>query len=66
MIAHIKHLVGLLTGLTLATGAMAGELKPVRIGWQPTTTVEAQVAHTLAKTDILERNGLKGEFIMFT
>jgi len=66
MIARIKHLVGLLTGLMLATGAMAEDLKPVRIGWQPTTTVEAQVAHTLAKTDILERNGLKGEFIMFT
>ena len=66
MIEHIKHLVGLLAGLTLATGAMAEDLRPVRIGWQPTTTVEAQVAHALAKTDILERNGLKGEFIMFT
>ncbi len=38
----------------------------IRIGWQPTTTVEAQIAHTLAKTDILERNGLKGEMIMFS
>ncbi|MBI3708723.1 MAG: ABC transporter substrate-binding protein [Proteobacteria bacterium] len=41
-------------------------MKPVRIGWQPTTTVEAQIAHTLAKTDILERNGLKGELTMFS
>jgi ABC-type nitrate/sulfonate/bicarbonate transport system substrate-binding protein len=66
MIALIRTLVGLLAGLGIATGAMAEDLKPVRIGWQPTTTVEAQVAHTLAKTNILEGNGLKGEFIMFT
>lgn len=45
---------------------VAEELTTVRIGWQPTTTVEAQIAHTLAKTDILERNGLKGVFTMFT
>jgi sulfonate transport system substrate-binding protein len=38
----------------------------IRIGWQPTTTVEAQIAHALAKTDILERNGLKSEMIMFS
>ena len=35
----------------------------IRIGWQPTTTVEAQIAHTLAKTDILANNGLKGKKI---
>ena len=39
---------------------------PVRVGWQPTTTVEAQIAHVLQKTDILERNGLKGQFTMFS
>lgn len=39
---------------------------PIRVGWQPTTTVEAQIAHTLGKTDILEKNGLKGELIMFS
>ncbi|MFG1463682.1 NrtA/SsuA/CpmA family ABC transporter substrate-binding protein [Xanthobacter sp. DSM 24535] len=38
----------------------------IRIGWQPTSTVSSQIANTLARTDILERNGLKGEFIMFT
>jgi sulfonate transport system substrate-binding protein len=37
----------------------------VRIGWQPTTTVEAQIAHVLQRTDILERNGFKGQFTMF-
>ena len=46
--------------------AQAWAQKAIRIGWQPTTTVEAQIAHTLAKTDILERNGLKGEMIMFS
>ena len=47
-------------------GAFAQDLIPIRIGWQPTTTVEAQIAHTLAKTDILERNGLRGQFSMFS
>jgi ABC-type nitrate/sulfonate/bicarbonate transport system substrate-binding protein len=44
----------------------AQEAIPVRIGWQPTTTVEAQIAHVLQKTDILERHGLKGSFTMFS
>jgi ABC-type nitrate/sulfonate/bicarbonate transport system substrate-binding protein len=47
-------------------GASAQELKPIRIGWQPTTTVQAQIAHTLAKTDIMEKNGLKAEMTMFS
>jgi ABC-type nitrate/sulfonate/bicarbonate transport system substrate-binding protein len=47
-----------------ATGARAQDV--VRIGWQPTTTVEAQIAHVLQRTNILERNGFKGEFIMFS
>jgi hypothetical protein len=51
---------------SLLQNATAQELKTIRIGWQPTTTVEAQIAHTLAKTDILERNGLKGELTMFS
>src|SRR6266540_3833557 len=48
------------------TGTRAQDSIPIRIGWQPTTTVEAQVAHVLQKTDILERNGLKGQFTMFS
>jgi ABC-type nitrate/sulfonate/bicarbonate transport system substrate-binding protein len=47
-------------------GARAQESIPVRIGWQPTTTVEAQIAHVLQKTNILERNGFKGQFTMFS
>lgn len=52
----------------LVNSAPVGAQEPitVRIGWQPTTTVEAQIAHVLQKTDILERNGLKGQFNMFT
>ena len=46
--------------------SLAQDLKTIRIGWQPTTTVEAQIAHTLAKTDILARNGLKAELTMFS
>lgn len=52
--------------LSLGCLASAQELKTIRIGWQPTTTVEAQIAHTLAKTDILEKNGLKAEMTMFS
>jgi sulfonate transport system substrate-binding protein len=52
--------------LALGYAAAADELKTIRIGWQPTTTVEAQIAHTLAKTDILARNGLKAEMTMFS
>jgi sulfonate transport system substrate-binding protein len=52
--------------LALGCAASAEELKTIRIGWQPTTTVEAQIAHTLAKTDILARNGLKAEMTMFS
>lgn len=58
-------LAALLFGGLANAEATAAETK-IRIGWQPTTTVEAQVAHTLAKTDILERNGLKAEMIMFS
>ena len=50
----------------LATPLQAQELKKIRIGWQPTTTVEAQIAHAMAKTNILELNGLQGEMIMFS
>jgi ABC-type nitrate/sulfonate/bicarbonate transport system substrate-binding protein len=49
-----------------ATGTRAQDAIPIRVGWQPTTTVEAQIAHILQKTDILERNGLKGQFTMFS
>src|SRR5215467_10127552 len=48
------------------TGARAQDPISVRIGWQPTTTVEAQIAHVLQRTNILERNGFKGQFTMFS
>ena len=59
------------TGLAFVAGLVTSPLRAadetaIRIGWQPTTTVEAQIAHTLANTDILARNGLKGELIMFS
>lgn len=53
-------------GICIGSQAIAQQLIPMRIGWQPTTPVEAQIAHVLQKTDILERNGLKGQFTMFT
>jgi sulfonate transport system substrate-binding protein len=48
------------------TRARAQDSVLVRIGWQPTTTVEAQIAHVLQRSDILQRNGFKGEYIMFS
>ena len=61
-ICTLAHFLLLLGG----NAAPAQEPIAVRIGWQPTTTVEAQIAHVLQKTEILERNGLKGQFTMFS
>ena len=61
--------IGLMATFTaggLLTEAAAQDATPIRIGWQPTTTVESQIAHTLTKTDILEKHGLEGEFILFS
>src|ERR1700688_4655174 len=70
-IAHMR--LACLTALALCVAALYGtgpraqqDSILVRIGWQPTTTVEAQIAHVLQKTDILERSGLKGQFTMFS
>jgi len=57
------------TGLLAArAGVAAAQTAPtaIRFGWQPTTTVQAQIAHTLARTDVLERNGLAGTASMFS
>ena len=43
----------------------AEEPIPIRIGGQPTTTVTAQVSHVFMRTDILARNGLKGDVKLF-
>lgn len=57
--------IALALGVSVLAWPVHAQTK-IRIGWQPTTTVEAQIAHALAKTDILERNGLQAEMIMFT
>src|SRR6266540_7542195 len=63
----VTRLWGALAVVALTGGPVGGaDVKTVRIGWQPTTTVEAQIAHTLAKTNILELNGLKGQPTMFS
>lgn len=41
-------------------------LTPVRIGWQTGWTPQAQLALVLKQTNILEQNGLKGEFKSFS
>src|SRR6059036_1079779 len=52
--------------LSLIGPAGGADPRPIRIAWQPTTTVEGQIAHTLGKTNILERNGFKPQMTMFT
>ena len=52
--------------VTLLTPALGQDATPIRIGGQPTTTVEGQIAHTLKNTDILQRNGLDGEVTLFS
>lgn len=55
-----------LVASVLSAPLAAQEVKKIRIGWQPTTTVEAQIAHAMRKTNILELNGLQAEMIMFS
>jgi sulfonate transport system substrate-binding protein len=54
-------------GLPLSMAATRAAAQPaaVRIGYIPTTTVQAQIAHTLDRTDILQRNGLQGRLTLF-
>lgn len=42
------------------------QLIPIRIGWLTSWATEGQIAMVLKKTNILELNGLKGEFRGFT
>jgi len=59
------RLMAMLVSGALASGALAQDLIPIRIGGQPTTTITAQVSHVFLRTDILERNGLKGDVRLF-
>jgi sulfonate transport system substrate-binding protein len=65
-----KALMHALAGVAIASlitgSAVAQEKKKIRIGWQPTSIISAQIAQAMMKTDIMERNGLVGEHIMFT
>jgi len=47
-------------------GNKASRLTPIRIGWQISWAPQAQLAQVLKHTDILEKNGLKGEFKSFS
>ena len=46
--------------------AKAEKSVPVRIGWQTSWATQGQIAMVLKNTNILELNGLKGEFKGFT
>lgn len=62
----IKTLLLAFAAAFAISSTYAQELQKVRIGWQPTANVSAQITYALMKTDILEKNGLIGEFTAFT
>jgi sulfonate transport system substrate-binding protein len=64
--ALVRTLAGIAAAALVAGAAAAQDRKKIRIGWQPTSIISAQIAHAMMKTDIAERNGLIVEHIMFT
>jgi len=57
----------LVTGLIFIPAAVfCREAVPIRIGWQTSWATQGQAAMVLKNTNILELNGLKGEFKGFT
>jgi len=70
MSSRIERWISAMAAAAIALAVAAPRIQAaeteIRIGWQPTTTVEAQIAHAMAKTDILARNGLKGKMTMFS
>lgn len=64
--SFLRGIIGAFAAASVFSPASARERKTIRIGWQPSQPVSAQIAHTLAKTNILEKNDLKGELLMFS
>ena len=64
--SRIDAVIAVVACGVLVTPALAQEATPIRVGGQPTTTVEGQIAHTLKNTDILKRNGFDGEVTLFS
>lgn len=64
--SYFKVIIGALAAAFVFSSAAAQEPKTIKIGWQVSQPVSAQIAHALEKTNILEKNGLKGELLMFT
>ncbi|WP_024578264.1 MULTISPECIES: NrtA/SsuA/CpmA family ABC transporter substrate-binding protein [unclassified Afipia] len=64
--SFLRGVIGAFAAASVFSPASARERKTIRIGWQPSQPVSAQIAHTLAKTNILEKNDLKGELLMFS
>lgn len=51
---------------SVSTTVKVEELSPIRIGWQTPWATQGQLTVILKKTNILQENGLKGEFKGFT
>jgi len=65
-LSRIDVVIAVIAGSVLVTPVIAQDATPIRVGGQPTTTVEGQIAHTLKNTDILEKNGFDGEVTLFS
>lgn len=62
----IKKLMSAFCVCAFVSAAAASEQVPVRIGWQTSWATQGQMAMVLKKTNILELNGLRGDFKGFT
>jgi len=61
MVMRIVALM-MLFGLVGAAPVRAGDPVPIRIGWQTSWATQGQMAAILKNSNLLELNGLKGEF----
>jgi ABC-type nitrate/sulfonate/bicarbonate transport system substrate-binding protein len=62
----MRKLVSAFFVCAFASASAAADPVPVRIGWQTSWATQGQMAMVLKKTNILELNGLQGEFRGFT
>ena len=62
----MKIFFGAVVMLAAGAAIAAAEPVPVRIGWQTSWATQGQMAMVLKKTNILELNGLRGDFRGFT
>ena len=58
----VISLVAILISKSATNNVRKAELTPIRIGWQTSWAPQTQIAEVLKHTNILEKNGLVGDF----